>query len=340
MLTLVRRLRSPTWLAVAGAAIALGVVPALLAPADGEADLTGAPQVRLPLAAVEGKPASLAEAGPPVPTSSPLLEDVAFGPLPRVAADGGRPFLAYARPFDLADRRPKIALLVTGLGLQADPTAAAIRLPGAISLHFSVYASDLAGMLERARSAGHEVLLDLPMEPPDYPASDPGPHTLLAGNPTEENLHRLEWLLARATGYIGLAGGGARFAASAEAPPVLNVLARRGLAMIELGRGDLAAAATAVGLPYASARPVIDQDPSVQAIDYALAGLEAEALRTGTALGVAQGYPVSLERLRLWAATLEGKGLVLAPVSALLIERSGLAAGRGGHGETPERSQG
>ncbi|HSA82570.1 MAG TPA: divergent polysaccharide deacetylase family protein, partial [Geminicoccaceae bacterium] len=341
MLTLERRLRSPMWLALAGVAIALGVAAVPLADADGRVDPAGVPQVRLPLAAAEGEPAaSLPQAGAPAPASATLLEAGAFGPVPRVAADGRRPFLAYARPFDLDGQRPKVALLVTGLGLQADPTEAALRLPGAISLHFSAYASDLPSMLERARSAGHEVLLDLPMEPPDYPASDPGPHALLAGAATGQNLQRLDWLLARATGYVGLAGGGSRFATSPQAPPVLDVLTRRGLAMVELGGDDLAAAATAVGLPYASARAAIDADPSVQAIDYALAGLEADALRTGTALGVAQGYPVSLERLRLWAATLEEKGLALAPVSAVMILRSGPAAGRERNGETPGRSQG
>ena len=34
---------------------------------------------------------------------------------------------------------------------------------------------------------------------------------------------------------------------------------------------------------------------------------------------------MSLERLRQWAATLEAKGLVLAPASAVLIEQAGLA---------------
>ena len=62
------------------------------------------------------------------------------------------------------------------------------------------------------------------------------------------------------------------------------------------------------------------------AIDGALAGLEAEALQKGSALAIAQGYPVSLDRLRRWAASLGDKGLVLAPVSAVLIEQSGLAA--------------
>jgi polysaccharide deacetylase 2 family uncharacterized protein YibQ len=32
----------------------------------------------------------------------------------------------------------------------------------------------------RAREDGHEVMLQVPMEPFDYPDNDPGPHTLTA----------------------------------------------------------------------------------------------------------------------------------------------------------------
>ena len=99
-------------------------------------------------------------------------------------------------------------------------------------------------------------------------------------------------------------------------------------------------AASAAGLPYASVPALVDQDPSIASIDTALAGLEADALRHGRALGAAQAYPVSLERLRLWAMTLADKGLVLAPVSALVIERAGLAAGFGADGRAGRRAQG
>jgi polysaccharide deacetylase 2 family uncharacterized protein YibQ len=147
-------------------------------------------------------------------------------------------------------------------------------------------------------------------------------------------------VLGRAPGYVAVAGGGARFAASPAALPVLNVLAQRGLALIEVGSSELAATAPGVGLPYAGVRAAIDDEPSSLSIDQALAGLEADALRTGSALGIARGYPVSLERLRVWAATLEGKGLVLAPVSAFVIERAGLAAEVPGNARQPGRSEG
>ena len=256
-----------------------------------------------------------------------LIEDGPFGPLPRIGPDGRRPLFAYARPFNFEDRRPKVAVLILGLGLRAELFEAALALPGPIGLQLSPYAPDLPALVERARRAGHEVLLDLPMEPADYPASDPGPHTLLADNSPEENLKRLDWVLSRASGYAALAGAGGRFAGSEHAATVLDVLAKRGLAFIELGASQLEGAAAAAGLPYAPAPHAIDQDAAAQAIDLALGRLEAAALAGGSALGLAQDHPVSLERLRLWAATLADKGLVLAPVSAVLIEQSGLMRG-------------
>jgi polysaccharide deacetylase 2 family uncharacterized protein YibQ len=256
-----------------------------------------------------------------------LIEDGPFGPLPRIGPDGRRPLFAYASAFNFEDSRPKVAVMILGLGLQAELFDAALALPGPIGLQLSPYAPDLPALVARARRASHEVLLGLPMEPADYPASDPGPHTLLADNAREDNLKRLDWVLSRASGYAALVGGGGRFAGSDQVSGVLNVLAKRGLALIEVGADQLEGAAAAAGLPYASAPHAIDQDPSAQAIDHALAGLEAAAAAGGSALGLVQDYPVSLERLRLWVTTLADKGLVLAPVSAVLIEQSGLMRG-------------
>ena len=327
---------------------------------EGAVRYSGVARVELPLPAAATRAAIAlppSQTGPaPDPGAAPdtdesaavavdpsLIEDGHFGPLPRIGPDGRRPLFAYARPFNFEDGRPKVAVMILGLGLRADLFDAALALPGPLGLQLSPYAPDLPALVERVRRAGHEVLLGLPMEPADYPASDPGPHTLLVDNSHEENLKRLDWVLSRASGYAALAGAGGRFAGSEQAVAVLDVLARRGLALIEVGAGQLEGAAAAAGLPYASAPHVIDQDPSAQiletgikvidldpsalAIDRALADLEAAALAGGSALGLAQDYPVSLERLRLWVTTLADKGLVLAPVSAVLIEQSGLTRG-------------
>jgi polysaccharide deacetylase 2 family uncharacterized protein YibQ len=255
-----------------------------------------------------------------------LLEPGPFGPLPRIGPSGRRPFFAYANPIGLDDSRPKIAVVVLGLGLQRAATDAALELPASVGLQFSAYAPDLHRDVARARQHGHEVLLSLPMEPEDYPANDPGPHTLTVDARPQVNLERLHWILARTNSYIGLAGDGGRFAASRSADPIVADLVTRGLALIEIGTSGLTEEAGQAGLLYARAAEPIDADLSPLSIDYALAGLEAEALETGSALGVISARPMPMARLAEWARSLEGKGLVLAPVSALLVEGAGLAA--------------
>ena len=120
--------------------------------------------------------------GPPLP-KAPLAGLTQAGPgglLPIIGKDGSTPFGAYARPF-AANGKPKVALVVGGLGLNAAATKAAIeRLPPEVTLSFVPYADGLQGWIDLARAAGHEVMLEIPMEPLDYPNNDPGPYTLMA----------------------------------------------------------------------------------------------------------------------------------------------------------------
>lgn len=252
-----------------------------------------------------------------------LVDASPFGPLPRIAEDGRQPIENYARPQDGNDDRPKVAIMVTGLGPQADATNASFHLPGAISLMFSPYAEDLPALFERARLAGHEVLVELPMEPVDYPASDPGPHTLRASGTVDANIERLSWVLARAPGYFAVAGQGGVFAESPEAAPIMEVLAAKGVGMIEIDGDGLARASEAAGLAYMSAPDWIDATPSAEAIDRALGDLEAKARQEGSALGIAEAYPITLKRLVEWTASLDARGIALVPASALLLDEAG-----------------
>ena len=105
------------------------------------------------------------------------------GPLPIIAQDGRLPLDAYKRPF-LSNGRPKVALVLGGLGLNARLTTQAIEtLPGEITLSFVAYAEGLQGWIDMARAHGHEVLIEAPMEPVDFPDNDPGPLTLMSGRP-------------------------------------------------------------------------------------------------------------------------------------------------------------
>lgn len=239
------------------------------------------------------------------------------GPLPIIAQDGRTPFQVYRRPF-VANGRPRVALVIGGLGLNARATQRAIEaLPAEVTLSFSPYADGLQGWVDMARAHGHEVLLEAPMEPVDYPDNDPGPYTLMAGAAPPDTVKKLEWILSRATGYFGVTNYlGSKFLASDNAYQGLAASLRgRGLAFVD----DGAAARRGGGrnLPRASAERVIDDQLNGAAIDQQLVALEAAALQRGQSMGAGFAYPVTLEKVTQWSRALAGRGFQLTPVSAL-----------------------
>ncbi len=252
-----------------------------------------------------------------------LVEDSPDGPLPVIGPDGRQPWQVYARKFDAADPRPRVALIVGGLGLDNTTTSDAImRLPPEVTLAFSPYARDLEGWIAAARRAGHEVMLGLPMEPPDYPTQDPGPKTLLTSLDPDKNIERLQWVLSRGTNYVGLVGiMGGRFAGDrASLEPVLEALKKRGLYFVDdhgAQDGVLATLGPALGMAWAITDRRLDQEPSQGTIDKGLAELEGVAQQDGAALGLGALYPVTLDRILAWATALQGKGIALAPATAV-----------------------
>lgn len=262
-----------------------------------------------------------------------FVERTAAGVLPKIGPDGRTPAEIYARPFAKADG-PKISLIVGGLGLNKNETAAAIDdLPAEITLSFVPYASNLQALVDRARASGHEVLLELPMEPYDYPNVDTGPETLLTTASPTENDRRLKVLLGKATGYFGVTNyQGAKFATDARAAgPVLAALKQRGLAFIHDGaaaRSALPETARSKGLSLTAADRIVDSEPSADAIDAQLLQLEALAIQNGHALGMAFAYPVTIEQLGLWAKGLKSKGYTLAPASSAAGVRALSPGGR------------
>lgn len=263
----------------------------------------------------------LALAPAPVPE---LTKKSDFGLLPTVGPSGKKPWRVYARPFDDPLDRPRIAIVMSEMGMSKSATQIAIQsLPGPVTLSFNPYARDIQSWIDQSRAAGHEVLLQLPMEPFGYPNNDPGPHSLLTSLTDRENLNRLDWMLARFTGYSGVTNQmGSRFTSSSEdLQPILNVLNQRGLLYLD-GRTSAKSVAgreaSRLGMPVAINNRFLDQKADRVAIDTRLSELERIARYTGTAVGVGYPYPVTMERISAWAKTLNRKGFVLAPVSAVI----------------------
>lgn len=261
-----------------------------------------------------------------------VTEKTGAGPLPRVSSRGRKPFDVYSQVTPLAvasSKRPKIAIMLGGMGLNAKLTRKAIdELPGDVTLGFAPYGENLQAQVNRARAAGHEIMLQVPMEPVDFPRTNPGPRTLLSEAKPEENLEALRWHMSRFAGYSGITNymGARLLVTEAALKPVLAELRTRGLVYLEDGSVNLTASPRVVQqvkLPMQRANMVIDTNPDAPAIAEALEQLEEEAIRNGIAIGTGSGLDVTIETVAEWAKTLQEKGILLVPVSTAYKGRPG-----------------
>lgn len=253
-----------------------------------------------------------------------LVEETEFGAIPRMSSTGVTPFAAYSRPVVSAGTRPRIAIVVSGMGLNQETTLDAIdKLPQEVTLSFAPYGKTLDRTVSVARASGHEVFLEVPLEPFDYPDNDPGPDTLLTGRAPRDNLQKLFSVMSSFSGYAGIINNmGARFTASgADFAPIMEELGARGLGYIDDGSSNRSLApqlAQANRVPFARVDATIDANPAREPIMKALAELERKAKRSGSAIGIVSALPVSIEAVTDWAAKLADKDIEIVPASALM----------------------
>lgn len=263
----------------------------------------------------------------PAPDSR-ISEKGAYGILPRLGPNGLRPMDVYARPFVTATTirpdAPKVALVVGGVGLNAANSRAALDLPAAVTLAFAPYGKDVDALAARARELGHETLLQAPMEPFGYPQNNPGPHTLLTGA-DDGGRDDLQWLMSRFTGYAGVMNYlGGRYMADEDAlAGTLSEIGQRGLFFLDdagARQSLVPTLAPKLATPYAVVDVRIDARDMPQAIEAALAQLEARAREKSAAIGFVEAAPAALARIARYVRDLEARGVALAPVTAIVAQ--------------------
>jgi hypothetical protein len=275
--------------------------------------------IKVPDAASAGAPAE-------PQYDSRVAERTDQGILPIVSISGHKAHRLYARAFVATDK-PKIAIVMTGVGISARGTDAAIRkLPGDVTLAFAPYGRDLELQVNEARSEGHEILLQVPMEPQDYPQSDPGPHTLRTGDAKTENMARLRWLMSRFTGYVGLTNFmGSRLQRDAASyGPVLEEIHRRGLLFLDDGTtadSMTDGLAQRLRMPTTVADRVAEMDGRIS-LEQLLKDTEAIARKKGRAVVTIPALPANIDRVAAFARTLADRGVVLAPISAIMVRNA------------------
>jgi polysaccharide deacetylase 2 family uncharacterized protein YibQ len=279
-------------------------------------------------AAVSPKLRSSADVLPPGPELG-RVETSLQGLLPRIGLDSREPWKVYARPHSSQDERPRVAIILDGLGLSSAATEAAIQgLPGEVTLAFHPFADNIQQWIGLSRAAGHEVLLNLPMEPVDLSANDPGTRALSVALSPEKNQDRMRWALARVSGYVGIVNHmGSRFTASRDSmQPILAELKARGLLLVD-ARSAMSSIVTSLATEMEVPRAINDlfldnREVSRPTVDARLAEVERIAREVGVSIAIGQAFPVTIERIRKWALTLNKKGIALVPISAVVGRQS------------------
>ncbi|SMH55560.1 divergent polysaccharide deacetylase family protein [Mesorhizobium australicum] len=257
-----------------------------------------------------------------------LIEDSPTGPLPVRAIDGRRPFDVYAGAWS-GSRGAKVAIVIGGMGLSQTGTQAAINaLPPEVTLGFASAGNSLSRWMQTARQRGHEIVMQVPMEPFDYPSVDPGRDPLTVDADPQENIDHLHRALSRTTNYTGIMNYmGGRFVTEREAmTPVMQELGKRGLMYLDDGSSARSVApelALGSGVPFAAGDATIDGVRARGDILKKLDQLEATARAKGSAIGIGSAFDVTVEAVTIWVAEAKKRGIEIVPVSALANDPEG-----------------
>ena len=257
----------------------------------------------------------------PLPSAPlPGLEsNEAEGKLPVISAQGVAPFQAYAYPFDTQDARPRISVILTGVGQQANLLSTAInKLPGSVALAYNPTLPGLGQMIAAARQQGHETLLTIPADAADTASFDPGPGALRGSLSVNDNIQRLRLLMGKASGYVGLIIDPQTSLLSSPlmARALISESQQRGLELLS-DNEDFSALALEAGAPAATITLSLDKTLDPADLDTVLAEAEQRARESGQVILTSAPYPFIIDRLASWLPTLSGKGLAIAPPSAL-----------------------
>lgn len=256
-----------------------------------------------------------AEARPP-PTPPPAaprqVAAVPPGPAPHIRQGGA--WQQYRRPFNPADPRPRIAIVIGELGVGAAATETAMSLlPGGVTLLFNSATPlpVLQDLIVRARATGHEVLITLPLNPEAVPTASLSEAQDVAGY-AGGLLERLGGAAGVVPSQmVGLAGAAALRATLGHAQ-------RRGMMVVSRGGGPVLDTARQLQLPRLVVDATLDDQVGRGNIDARLAAIERRARETGIALAFGRPYAVTIQRLSAWIQSLESRGFALAPTTALV----------------------
>jgi len=274
-----------------------------------------------PMAPPPEPPAAAKDGQAPAQTASLLPEPEVLPPLVK----GNPPWKRNALASPSTGGKPMIAVIIDDMGVDKKRSEKILQLPGPLTVSLMSYADNLAGLSDEARRQGDELMMHLPMEPMAE-SVDPGPGALLTSLSPDEIRKRFSDDLDRFSGYVGINNHmGSKFTAYAPGMMlVMEELRRRGLLFIDSLTTERSVGlelAHRYGVPTAGRNVFLDNAGDLISVDLQLTRTEEVARKKGNAIAIGHPRDATIQALAAWLPTLEKKGFVLVPVTAVVRAR-------------------
>jgi polysaccharide deacetylase 2 family uncharacterized protein YibQ len=230
---------------------------------------------------------------------------------------------------DLPDG-PLMTIIMDDLGRSALTAEMLVSFPEQVTFAVLPGEPHAVQVAEIAHTAGHEVLLHVPMEPQGYPAVNPGDDALFVAYSDAEIRSRFDLLLARVPYVTGTNNHmGSRFTEDARAlSPVMESLREKGFFFVDsrtTGQSRVPEVAHRFGVPTLNRDIFLDNVAEVDAIVREIRRLEERARSQGAAIGICHPYPETLEALRRELPEMHNRGISVVPVSVLLQKQASIS---------------
>ncbi|MGL5784615.1 MAG: divergent polysaccharide deacetylase family protein [Alphaproteobacteria bacterium] len=246
---------------------------------------------------------------------------ISLFPSPKGKVANPRPIDIHGQPYTVTPQTSLISFVLLDLGTQPELSKQALeQLPAEITFAISPFIQDPAGWAKKAKELRHEILVNIPMEPDNYPANDPGPQTLLNNLPAEKNLERLAIGIENVGMSVGVthASGSSFTTYEASMEPVLKALRQRGMLFLDTLMSPYSVASKLArkgGTSFLVANHFLGGNPG--SIGQELKKIQMIAQYKGTVVAVAPLSPLALKEIIAWIKNLP-KGFALAPLTAVM----------------------
>jgi hypothetical protein len=224
------------------------------------------------------------------------------------------------------DVRGRMALVIEDYGMNGDLSRRFERLPGTFTAAVRSNMDNAQAWANEARQGRMEVLLDLPMEPKNYPTRNPGEGAILVDLSGKEIRKRLE----RALDRVGPVPGIKTYMGSLAVEdrdvmrPILEELQKRGLFLIESTHSQFSIVpelAREIGIPFYEVTSISDVDAghgNAGTIGIRFHDLVRRCRANGYAIGIIHPREGTLEVLEEALPGLAREGIVVMGLSEVM----------------------